>query len=148
MIEQGKKEMVERASHEHTELISKYALFEDAAIAIKHDLKHSGIKIELKENYIHIYYLDEELIFKYKSCIKDSVISGRIIVTHRHKELDNTLTTTPITEFYFDRLGNVFQNSDMKNSMGNLGNESDVYSLITEAALILLESDFFSPGQD
>ena len=144
MVDTGIQQKVERANHEHAELLPKYTLFEDAAIAIKHDLKKSGIKIELKENYIHAYFLDEELIFKYRPYISNASISGMITAYHRHKELDNKLKITPITKFYFDRLGNVYQQPDMKNSFANVSNENDVYYIIMETASKLLESDYFS----
>jgi hypothetical protein len=142
MIEQGMKQKVEYTANEYTKLVSK--IFEEIAISIHHELKHSGIKVELKENYIHAYFLEEELIFKCRPYIHDEIISGRITVYHRQKGLDGKLLIKPIAEFYFDINGNVYKQPDMKSSLENIGIKSDVYSIIIESASILIESDFFS----
>lgn len=143
MIDTEIKQRVERANHEHAELLPKFTLFIETAISKKHDLKKSGIEIELKENYLHAYFLDQELIFKYRPYVRNTMVSGMIIVTHRVRELDNKLKITPITEFYFDRLGNVYRQPDMKNSLATVTDKDDVCFMIMEAASKLLESDIF-----
>jgi len=143
MLDTETKQRVDSVNHAHAELSHKFTLFIEIAISIKHDLKNSGIDIELIKNYLHAYFLDEELIFKYRPYIRNATISGMITVSHRHRGLDENLIVTPITEFYFDHLGNISRQPDMKNSMETMSSREDVFSIIIEATSKLLDSDIF-----
>jgi hypothetical protein len=145
MLSADIKERVTYANKKHSELTRNFTLFSDAAIAMKHNLKQSGVEVELKDNNLHAYFLGEELIFKYKSIVHDNDIKGSITVDHRAKQLDHNFKVTFITEFYFDRHGNVYDSPDMRTSQLILDNEIDVRFMIMDAASKFLDSDYFQP---
>lgn len=143
MLGSGIEKRVEYANIQHSELLRHFSFFAEEAVSIKHDLKHSGIRVEFKENYLHAYYLDEELIFRYKPVIHDDEVKGSIIVTHRIKDLEHNFKLSHITEFYFDKLGNVFDSLDTRSSDMTLTDANDVRFIIADAASKFLDSNYF-----
>ena len=140
MLGQDAKQRVDYANKQHSQLSHNFTVFCEAARTENQALKQSGIKVDFKEKYLHAHFLDEELIFKYKPVLHNDSIKGSIIVAHREKELDHSLKITPVTEIYFDHLGNVLDGKEMKARDVTI---NEAYRLVIEAASKFLDSTYF-----
>jgi hypothetical protein len=143
MLSQDPKELVNYANTKHSELVHNFTVFCEAARNANHDLKHSGIKVDFKEKYLHAHFLDEELIFKYKPVIYNDSLIGMISVLHCETDIHHCHTVTPVSEIYFDHHGNVLDSKDMNTRDLTM---NDAYRLVIEAASKLLNSVYFRPA--
>ena len=140
MLSQDPKELVNYANTRHSELVHNFTVFCEAARNANHDLKHSGIKVDFKEKYLHAHFLDEELIFKYKPVLHDDNIIGMISILHCETDIHHCHTVTPVSEIYFDQNGNVLDSKDIKVRDLTM---NDAYHLVIEAASNFLGSVYF-----